>query len=52
MKLRGEYHHEIAVVAPTGFEPVFQSRPSFRFDRARLAGEGFEIDRRIPDALI
>jgi hypothetical protein len=30
MKLRGEYHHKITVVAPTGFEPVFQSRPRFR----------------------
>ena len=23
MKFRGENHHEITVVAPTGFEPVF-----------------------------
>ena len=26
---RVEHHHEITVVAPTGFEPVFQSRPRF-----------------------
>src|SRR5437899_8216358 len=33
-KLRGENHHEIAVVAPTGFEPVFESRPRFRQRRS------------------
>jgi len=26
MKFRGENHHEITVVAPTGFEPVFTVR--------------------------
>ena len=43
MKFRGEYHHEITVVAPTGFEPVFWSRSRFRQQHhVRSAGDPAE----------
>ena len=46
LKFRGEKHHEITVVTPTGFEPVFGHGHVFAYNIASFSGRRFVEMRR------